>query len=169
MQQLHLVGFTTDLQGLIFSARRGAKSGSFVVQLDQKLVETIAEAREPGAHAWRRQVLHDPVVAVNAGALAHLGHQEIGHRRQSRLHHRTLSGYAAALVPGVRYRCTACGNLTRFDVTTTRRTRAFHHYSLGGELSVEDEEVLHEDIEEVSCRWCGSGGAVQVVEGPVQG
>jgi len=44
VQQLHLVGFTTDLQGLIFSARRGAKSGSFVVQLDQKLVETIAEA-----------------------------------------------------------------------------------------------------------------------------
>ena len=44
MQQLHLVGFTTDLEGLIFSARRGAKSGSFVVPLDEKLVATIAEA-----------------------------------------------------------------------------------------------------------------------------
>ncbi len=41
-----------------------------------------------------------------------------------------------------RYRCTACGNLTRFDVVVTRRTRAFHHYSLGGELSVDDEQVL---------------------------
>jgi hypothetical protein len=41
-----------------------------------------------------------------------------------------------------RYRCAACGNLTRFDVTVTRRTRAFHHYSIGGELTVEDEEVL---------------------------
>jgi hypothetical protein len=44
LQQLHLVGFTTDLDGLIFSARKGAKSGSFVVPLDDKLVATIAEA-----------------------------------------------------------------------------------------------------------------------------
>lgn len=59
-----------------------------------------------------------------------------------------------------RYRCTACGNLTRFDVVTTRRTAAFHHYSVGGELSVEDERVLAETVEDVSCRWCGSGKAV---------
>ena len=63
----------------------------------------------------------------------------------------------------VRYRCTSCGNLTRFDVTTTRRTRAFHHYTVGGELSVEDEEVLDETIEEVACRWCGNGNAVHPV------
>ena len=61
----------------------------------------------------------------------------------------------------VRYRCTACGNLTRFDVVVTRRTRAFHHYSLGGELSVDDEQVLAETVEEVTCRWCGRGGAVE--------
>jgi len=60
-----------------------------------------------------------------------------------------------------RYRCTACGNLTRFDVTVTRRSRAFHHYTVGGELAVEDEEVLAEQVEEVSCRWCGSGRAVE--------
>ena len=67
--------------------------------------------------------------------------------------------------PGVpaRYRCTACGNLTRFDVTTTRRTRAFHHYTVGGEMDVEAEEVLEERIEEVTCRWCGNGAAVEVV------
>ncbi len=59
-----------------------------------------------------------------------------------------------------RYRCTACGNLTRFDVTSTRRTRAFHHYSVGGQLDVEDVEVLDERVEEVSCRWCGSGQSV---------
>ena len=63
-----------------------------------------------------------------------------------------------------RYRCAACGNLTRFDVTTTRRTRAFHHYSIGGELTVEDEEVLAETVEEVACRWCGSGASVEEVE-----
>jgi hypothetical protein len=63
----------------------------------------------------------------------------------------------------IRYRCTACGNLTRFDVTTTRRTRAFHHYSVGGELRVEEEEVLAEDVEDVTCRWCGHGRNVEVL------
>jgi len=65
------------------------------------------------------------------------------------------------VVPSTRYRCAACGNLTRFDVTTTRRTRAYHHYSLSGDLSVEDPEVLSEILESVSCRWCGSGRAVE--------
>ncbi len=66
-------------------------------------------------------------------------------------------------VGSVRYRCTACGNLTRFDVVTSRRTRAFHHYSLGGELEVEDVEVLDELVEGVSCRWCGHGNAVEAL------
>ncbi len=60
-----------------------------------------------------------------------------------------------------RYRCTACGNLTRFDVTATRRTRAFHHYTVGGDLTVEGTEVLEELVEEVSCRWCGSPRGVE--------
>ena len=63
-----------------------------------------------------------------------------------------------------RYRCTACGNLTRFDVTSTRRTRAFHHYSVSGRLEVEDEEVLGEEVEEVACRWCGNGDSVVALE-----
>lgn len=71
-------------------------------------------------------------------------------------------GYGGAVTP-VRYRCVACGNLTRFDVVATRRTRAFHHYSVGGDLEVEDVEVLDEAIEEVSCRWCGSGAQVEEV------
>ncbi len=57
-----------------------------------------------------------------------------------------------------RYRCSACGNLTRFDVVETRRTRSFHHFSVGGQLSVEDEEVLDGRVELVSCRWCGASG-----------
>jgi hypothetical protein len=64
-----------------------------------------------------------------------------------------------------RYRCTACGNLTRFDVTTTRTTRAFHHFTVGGELVVEDEVVLAESIDDVSCRWCGHGRSVEAVSG----
>ncbi len=65
---------------------------------------------------------------------------------------------------GPRYRCEACGNLTRFDVVATRRTRAFYHYTLGGELTIEDVEVLSDVVEEVSCRWCGSGRAVTLVD-----
>jgi hypothetical protein len=64
----------------------------------------------------------------------------------------------------VRYRCAACGNLTRFDVTTTRRTRAFHHYTVGGDLVVEAEDVLDERVEAVSCRWCGHGTGIETLE-----
>jgi len=69
-----------------------------------------------------------------------------------------------------RYRCRGCGNLTRFDVTVTRRTREYHHFSVGGDLDVEDRELLGERIEEVACRWCGAtGDAVETVavEAPV--
>lgn len=65
-----------------------------------------------------------------------------------------------------RYRCTSCGNLTRFDVTTSRRTRAFHHYTVGGDLSVEQEEVLAESVESVECRWCGPAGKVEEIADP---
>ncbi|HEV2369031.1 MAG TPA: septation protein SepH [Acidimicrobiales bacterium] len=44
MQQLHLVGITTELDGLIFSTRRGARSGSFVVPIDAELLETLSQA-----------------------------------------------------------------------------------------------------------------------------
>ncbi|MGD9797421.1 MAG: hypothetical protein AB7H43_04950 [Acidimicrobiia bacterium] len=60
-----------------------------------------------------------------------------------------------------RYRCGACGNVTRFDVVATRRTRSFHHFTVGGELTVEEEQVLAEDVEDVSCRWCGHGREVE--------
>jgi hypothetical protein len=71
---------------------------------------------------------------------------------------------AGGTAPGpARYRCNACGNLTRFTVTSTRRTRAFHHFTLGGELTVEDEELLEHAIEDVTCRWCGTGASVEAV------
>jgi hypothetical protein len=57
-----------------------------------------------------------------------------------------------------RYRCDGCGNLTRFDVTVTRRTKEFRHFTVGGELEVEDVEILAEDVEAVACRWCGATG-----------
>jgi ribosomal protein S27E len=59
-----------------------------------------------------------------------------------------------------RYRCDACGNLTRFDVTTSQTTKAFHHYSVGGELEVEEATVLSHHVDEVVCRWCGHGRSI---------
>ncbi len=68
-----------------------------------------------------------------------------------------------------RYRCTSCGNLTRFDVVTSRRTSAFHHFTVAGELSIEDEQVLDETVESVTCRWCGPAGSVQVLTDEIAG
>jgi hypothetical protein len=64
----------------------------------------------------------------------------------------------------VTYRCSACGNKTRFDLTEAKRVRSFLHFTLGGELTVEEEEVLERTVEKVVCRWCGSETAVESSE-----
>ena len=46
MQKLHLVGFTPDLDGLILSTRKGAKSGSFVVAVDATVLKQLADANK---------------------------------------------------------------------------------------------------------------------------
>jgi hypothetical protein len=58
------------------------------------------------------------------------------------------------------YRCEACGNRTRFDVFETKSVRAFHHFTLGGEVSIEEEEVLDHVVSKVVCRWCGSADSI---------
>jgi hypothetical protein len=55
-------------------------------------------------------------------------------------------------------RCSACGNLTRFDVTVSRRVKEFRHFTVGGDLAVESSEILEEQVERVECRWCGASG-----------
>jgi hypothetical protein len=57
-----------------------------------------------------------------------------------------------------RFRCSACGNLTRFDVTVSRRVKEFRHFSVGGDLTLESVEVLEETVERVDCRWCSASG-----------
>lgn len=64
-----------------------------------------------------------------------------------------------------RYLCTACGNRTRFDVVESLRRLRFQHYTLGGEMSVEEETVLERSVESVTCRWCDRSDAVEVVQG----
>lgn len=58
------------------------------------------------------------------------------------------------------YRCDSCGNKTRFDVLETKRVRAFQHFTLAGDMNVEEEEVLERSVERVMCRWCGSSDAI---------
>ena len=62
-----------------------------------------------------------------------------------------------------RWRCSRCGNLTRFDVVRTQRASEFWHFDLAGEPNIE-ERILHsDDLQEVSCRWCGVGATVELI------
>lgn len=54
MQKLHLVGFTPDLDGLILSTRKGAKSGSFLVSIDPGVLKQLVETRAPAQPAAAR-------------------------------------------------------------------------------------------------------------------
>src|SRR5438105_7258683 len=40
-----MVGFTTDHRGLIFSVRRGAKSGGYVINVDASIIEAVDELK----------------------------------------------------------------------------------------------------------------------------
>jgi hypothetical protein len=64
---------------------------------------------------------------------------------------------------GQRWRCSGCGNLTRFDVGRARRTTEFWHFDLAGEHRVEECEVVAESIESVACRWCGRSDSIELV------
>ncbi|MGQ0745151.1 MAG: septation protein SepH [Acidimicrobiales bacterium] len=44
MRKLHLIGATADAEGLIFTARKGSKSGGFVVDIDPHLVRALVFA-----------------------------------------------------------------------------------------------------------------------------
>ena len=67
-----------------------------------------------------------------------------------------------------RYRCENCGNKTRFDVVATEKSKSFYHYSLAGELTIENVEVESFDVESVTCRWCGSNKTVVDDSGVVE-
>lgn len=62
-----------------------------------------------------------------------------------------------------RWRCGGCGNLTRFDVTRTRRTTEYWHFDLAGDHRVEETDLLDQDVAQVTCRWCGRDDAIELV------
>jgi hypothetical protein len=65
-----------------------------------------------------------------------------------------------------RWRCSGCGNLTRFDVVRSRRMAEFWHVDLAGNANVEESSTLESSIESVTCRWCGRTDAIEVVDRP---
>ncbi len=85
---------------------------------------------------------------------------------------RTIDGRARSisqslgLPPGKRYRCAACGNLTRFDVESVERVSRYWHVDLAGNGIVEEEARPEVSLIAVTCRWCGAGDAVEVVDAP---
>lgn len=62
-----------------------------------------------------------------------------------------------------RWRCGGCGNLTRFDVTRTRRTTEYWHFDMAGTHDGEDSTTDHEEVAAVTCRWCGRSDTVELV------
>ncbi len=76
---------------------------------------------------------------------------------------------AQGLEPGHRFRCDGCGNVTRFDVVATARTRRYHHFDLGGDAQIDEEEVLDGRVESVTCRWCNRADAIAVEVAPSAG
>jgi hypothetical protein len=68
--------------------------------------------------------------------------------------------------PTTRWRCSRCGNLTRFDVTRSTRAREYVHLDLAGEPVVEETEVLAETVESIRCRWCDAIDSVELVARP---
>jgi RNase P subunit RPR2 len=62
-----------------------------------------------------------------------------------------------------RWRCGGCGNLTRFDVARTRRTTEFWHFDLAGDHEIEETRTRSEEVESVTCRWCGRSDAIELV------
>lgn len=62
-----------------------------------------------------------------------------------------------------RWRCGGCGNLTRFDVTRTQRSVEYWHFDLAGDHAVEETRIERQDVESVTCRWCGRSDAIELV------
>ncbi len=62
-----------------------------------------------------------------------------------------------------RWRCGGCGNLTRFDVTRSTRATEYWHFDLAGDYRVEETVADYDNVETVTCRWCGRSDAIELV------
>lgn len=65
-----------------------------------------------------------------------------------------------------RLRCAHCGNLTRFDVVRSSRVREYWHADMGGDVSIDETEVLAGNVEQIICRWCSASDRIELVLRP---
>jgi hypothetical protein len=61
VQKLHLVGFTTDHRALILSVRRGARTGGYVLELDDAVTASVADALARRAAALEAEPVAEPI------------------------------------------------------------------------------------------------------------
>lgn len=66
------------------------------------------------------------------------------------------------------YRCAHCGNRTRFDVVESLRRKQFQHFTLGGEIEVETEDILERTVESITCRWCDRSDGIEDHGTPIE-
>lgn len=65
-----------------------------------------------------------------------------------------------------RLRCAHCGNLTRFDVVRSSRVREYWHADMGGDVAIDETEVLAGNVEQIICRWCSASDRIELVLRP---
>lgn len=46
--------------------------------------------------------------------------------------------------------------------------RRFLHFSLGGDMEVDEEETLSHDVHRIVCRWCDRDDGIEALE-PTEG
>jgi hypothetical protein len=51
-------------------------------------------------------------------------------------------------------------------VTVTTTVTYYHHQTISGDMTPEDAEVVRQNVDSVTCVWCGNGGNVEVMKGP---
>lgn len=68
------------------------------------------------------------------------------------------------LITHPRFRCTACGGLTRFSIKRSLLVETYYHQTIAGDIIPETPVVLADEIISVECVWCGHGKNVEEIE-----
>ena len=59
--------------------------------------------------------------------------------------------------------------MTRFDVVRTSTVKQYWHSDMSGEVSIDTTETTAEEVQSVSCRWCGATEEIELVLRPAAG
>lgn len=68
------------------------------------------------------------------------------------------------LIAHPRFKCTACGGLTRFRIKRSLIVEIYYHQTIAGDIIPETPEVLCDEIVSAECVWCGHGKNVEQID-----